>query len=687
MYRGLIEHLEAGATVVTASKRLARTLRSACDSSRLAAGESVWPAADALPWSAWLRHLWAESRLRGGVGGTAVLLDDTAGGLAWHAAAAEAEEQRGGEPPAYGLTQAVRRGWSLALEWQASAAPEWTAAGLSADQQALLRWSAAYRRHCADAGCVDSAELAGLLLADIGSGLFDDLGPLVFAGFDDWTPAAQALRDALLQRRLPVRVAADSFAGSRPVLLRCDSAEQELRDAAVWARGLLEQDPGASIGIIVPDLSARAGEVRRAFADVFAPDWRMADRPYQLPLNISYGRALSDMPLVSLALTLFGLSHGRGEFDDLSMLLRSPWLKGGVTEATQRALLEVELRDKVRTDVALTDIAGVAARRAPDFGRLVEALLRAAGAPARQTASEWAHHLSGLLQAAGWPGDAPPDSDSWQTMRAMNELLAAFAAGGAALGLLTRGEALSYLQHLARERLFQPEGPDHAVQVLGLLEAAGHRFQHLWIAGMARELWPQAGRPNPFIPLQLQRRLGMPNSSAGRIFAQAGKALSRLSESATAVHISWPARADGEALTPSPLAARIAAGRTVDAPPLWASWNERAAGAGQLELLQPDRPPPLRGHDIVRGGASVLNRQAVSPLDAFVEKRLGAVELQRPPVGIDARQRGILVHSALEAFYTEVPSRSAIAALDTAGRGHIVRGRLGTGIAGAPGHP
>ncbi len=327
----------------------------------------------------------------------------------------------------------------------------------------------------------------------------------------------------------------------------------------------------------------------------------------------------------------------------------------------------------------------MAARRAPGFGRLVEALLRSAGAPARQTAAEWAYQLSGLLQAAGWPGDAPPDSDSWQTMRAMNELLAAFAAGGAALGLLTRGEALSYLQQLARERLFQPEGPDHAVQVLGWLEAAGHRFQHLWIAGMARELWPQAGRPNPFIPLKLQRRLGMPNSSAGLIFAQAGRALSRLADSATEVHISWPARAEGEALTPSPLAARIAAGRTVAAPPPWANWNERAAGAGELELLQPDRPPPLRGNAIVRGGASVLNRQAVSPLDAFVEKRLGAVELQRPPVGIDARHRGILVHSALEAFYTELPSRSEVAALDTDARGRIVRDALERALQALPG--
>ncbi len=143
-------------------------------------------------------------------------------------------------------------------------------------------------------------------------------------------PPRQALRDALLQQESArsewPRI---DPPGARPVLVRCESAEQELRDAAVWARGLLEQDPGASIGIIVPDLSARAGDVRRAFADVFAPDWRTGDRPYQLPLNISYGRALADMPLVSLALTLFALSHGRGDFDDLSVLLRSPWLAGG----------------------------------------------------------------------------------------------------------------------------------------------------------------------------------------------------------------------------------------------------------------------------------------------------------------------------------------------------------------------
>ncbi len=41
--------------------------------------------------------------------------------------------------------------------------------------------------------------------------------------------------------------------------------------------------------------------------------------------------------------------------------------------------------------------------------------------------------------------------------------------------------------------VFQPEGGDPPVQVLGLLEAEGLEFDHLWITGLTSEGWPLAG--------------------------------------------------------------------------------------------------------------------------------------------------------------------------------------------------
>ena len=42
----------------------------------------------------------------------------------------------------------------------------------------------------------------------------------------------------------------------------------------------------------------------------------------------------------------------------------------------------------------------------------------------------------------------------------------------------------------------------------------GCEFDHLWVMGLSVDAWPLAARPNPFLPLALQREAGIPESSA-----------------------------------------------------------------------------------------------------------------------------------------------------------------------------
>ena len=56
MRADLIGLLEAGATVVTQNRRLALHLKREFDALQLAAGRSVWPTPDILPWTAWLER-------------------------------------------------------------------------------------------------------------------------------------------------------------------------------------------------------------------------------------------------------------------------------------------------------------------------------------------------------------------------------------------------------------------------------------------------------------------------------------------------------------------------------------------------------------------------------------------------------------------------------------------------------
>ena len=62
-------------------------------------------------------------------------------------------------------------------------------------------------------------------------------------------------------------------------------------------------------------------------------------------------------------------------------------------------------------------------------------------------------------------------------------------------------QALSRLGELAAASPFQVENEGAPIQIMGLLEATGLRFDHLWIMGLHDEALPAAANPNPFLPI------------------------------------------------------------------------------------------------------------------------------------------------------------------------------------------
>ncbi|MEK7861728.1 MAG: hypothetical protein AAB295_00485, partial [Chloroflexota bacterium] len=87
-------------------------------------------------------------------------------------------------------------------------------------------------------------------------------------------------------------------------------------------------------------------------------------------------------------------------------------------------------------------------------------------------------------------------------------------------GALGYRDALARLARRAAETPFQPKRDPAPVQVMGLLEAVGLDFDHLWIAGLHDEIWPASPRPNPFLPALLQRRMRVPHASCSMLNAR-----------------------------------------------------------------------------------------------------------------------------------------------------------------------
>jgi len=125
------------------------------------------------------------------------------------------------------------------------------------------------------------------------------------------------------------------------------------------------------------------------------------------------------------------------------------------------------------------------------------------------------------------------------------------------VGKLDASQAVSLLADLAADTLFQPQrDPGARLDVLGLLEAEGGRWDGVWVLGLSDEVLPATPKPNPLLPLAVLRRAGAPRATPERERQWAQELFASLCRCAPQVVFSHP-QFDGErALRPPSVDAR-----------------------------------------------------------------------------------------------------------------------------------
>ena len=256
-------------------------------------------------------------------------------------------------------------------------------------------------------------------------------------------------------------------------------------------------------------------------------------------------------------------------------------------------------------------------RRAPS--RRLSAPARAVAAAAGSGARVAATH--GCCRAPGgracsrcWPRRAGPasarlDSDEYQCVEAWRELLAGLSHLDLILGPVAFDTALETVGRLAAERLFQPETPPVPVQVMGVLESTALEFDHLFVLGLHAEVWPRPARPNPLLPIELQRRVSAPGSGPEWELGFAQRMTEGWRRAAPQIVFCWPAAEGDRMLAPSPLLSGLPAaqpeqiGSGAVADPTVGCLQD----AGRLESLVDVSARPLES------GRGVRRRRAPDP--------------------------------------------------------------------------
>ena len=241
-------------------------------------------------------------------------------------------------------------------------------------------------------------------------------------------------------------------------------------------------------------------------------------------------------------------------------------------------------------------------------------------------------------------------------------------------------EALNHLRRIVADTVFQPEGQQASpIQVLGILESAGQTFDALWVTGLSEDAWPLAARPNPFIPAILQRAAGVPEASAAASLALDERITRGWRSCAAEVVFSHARTAnDGKAseqlrkasalirdVELTELSALIAAAASTD-------YAHALFSIGQCEPIAEPHLPALSKPTKVGGGSSVLRDQAACPFRAFAHHRLGARALGMPEEGLDAAERGTLLHRVLSLVWTQLKTHAQLMAMDETALGEFV---------------
>jgi ATP-dependent helicase/nuclease subunit B len=647
----ILTHLTGGDTLVVPSRQRAVAVTTAYSASMLHAGKQVWSTPDVLPWSAWVKRCLDEARAQGRpVPRRLSAMEDW---LLWQEAVHEAcASYQVLMPDA--MIEPVRRAVAL-LEDYGLALPD----ALTPEAAVLQSSVQHFRRRSRELQVLGNTSWRDVV---------EYLQPgarVLLAGFSTIGPAR---RRWLEERGARFAVQADVPGSTR--VMRCENFAQEAEAAAQWCVSLFERDANARVLIVVPELTAQRHLWERALSQHLDGALILAgrDSSAQSAFAIEGGRRLTSYRLVATALNLIALTTGFARFDELSAILRSPYLE--IPDRAAGALLDRWLREHNVDSAqpqALRSLLELLGRDLPhstlaQITSFIDALEQTRASSDYPAA--WAQTWAALLERCGWPGSATLSSDEQQARMRFDELLGDFAAVAIPVGRLNRTDAWQRLGKMAQRVAFEAASDDVPVTVTSRLEEPIVHYDALWVAGLTADVWPPAARPDPLLPLSLQYAAGIAAASAAGQLKLAQQLQQQWQRCASECVLSWSYSAEDLPRNPSPLLPGEAPDRATCIP-------TAAAGACSLERWVVSQAPPLESWrdagspaqvpaGVLPGGTKLLELQSSCAFNAYAQLRLLATPLPRPTPGIDARVRGNILHEALDLFWQPMRDQSAL---------------------------
>ncbi|MDF2940387.1 MAG: repair protein [Gammaproteobacteria bacterium] len=643
--------------LLTVNQRLALHLQNEYSSYQQAQGKKVWQADVILSFSAWLDAIWQRLSL---------LEDDLPMALNCHQEKKlwqeiiQNSEQGKNFLHITGTVYEAQQAWQTLQQWCVglSEIPSY----YTDDVEAFVSWAKAFKKRCQQEGWISSCERLSLISDRLEKGKWAEIFPesISLFGFEEYTPQVERFRKFF--HRGEVLLFEKKGAGE--VLVKaCHDKEAELRHAMDFALKQVTVKPHSSIAIVVPDLAQNREQVERLASEVLGENY-----------NISAAKPLSDYCIVADALGFLALRHSR-RLEDLSQVIRSPFLKAAETEMFCRAQLDIELRQKASSECHFKECM-MQLRHSHTCPDLLGLLEQYQNYPIPQKAylSEWIEHFTALLNIMAWPGERGLNSAEYQAVAKFYEALDAVVSLNPILGSCSYQKALSALNQVMSDMLFQPENTATVgISILGILEASGLPFDAIWLCGLSDDKWPAAASPNAFLPISLQVQKNMPHASADREYRYAAQLMKEIKAHCHSLTLSYPCWQGDIALNPSPLLH----GYEKQSCGSIGRYSESLFNNGQdLEFVQDHYGLSLNEFEAFQAGSALFKDQSLCPFKAYAGERLEVKAFPEFMAYLDSSIQGNIIHSILQEIWTELQDSTNLHTKSEADLGALIAERV-----------
>jgi probable DNA repair protein len=685
--RGLFEAVASGHVILAPNTELAAALFETVERRYREAGHDIWPTPRIRDFTGWLREQHVERQFLDAA--TARCLTDVEERELWRSVILESDSGKEFLDPA-GAARAARHARRALFEY--GIPPQAVAAAATEESLAFLEWNRRFEQRCRDLRCVSSDQLLGAT----------EPGSLRIAWIESpiWRPAARRWLQQHAARMLQPSGTAMAAVAHR---VQAASPAAELAAIAEWGLANLRATPAFRAWVCVPDLNLRRSELIDAFDAVLAPQrFSLAELAVAAPYAVAGGTPLADFAPVCAALSILSAAAGSVSFVEFSALLRMPQLQGAPPDASRAAVLDLALRRRGPSEASLPAWLQLSEHLAQTWGP-VAALTRLQGVwraleglSGHHPISRWVPVWIEAFEAGPWSQRGAWSSSEFQAAERFRELLATLATADPLFGAQSRTAAGRLLQRAARDTAFQEQTGIPPIWVSGQLIDPWLNYDALWIAGCGEDSWPPAIDPLPLLPVALQRDYGVIAAGVATQLQFAEDLQRRWAARAPVAVFSYADSGAGQAVAPSPLLPAAAplpefaaplpgfavplpgfAVPGLSAPP--PHWRA-AAQAPLLESLMDEQAPAFAPLERTRG-VSTLRAQSRCAFRGFAETRLMAENLDRPVPGFNERERGELLHAALESIWSELQSSSRLSAMAGEALQRLIRDSAARAIA------